>query len=87
MFDLRTSNGDQGVVTTAKMGNSSAPTTAQSNSVDWLYLLGKDGDGKEVQVYRVETVGGKQPASCEDVVGDEHGVFSRQYAAQYWFYS
>ncbi|KAF2138573.1 uncharacterized protein K452DRAFT_301105 [Aplosporella prunicola CBS 121167] len=40
-------------------------------------------DGGIRAVYRVETAGGMQPASCEGV---EDGAFEVAYAAQYWFY-
>lgn len=54
-----------------------------SDDVDWLELVDNgDGETKNVKaVYRVETAGGKPPASCS---GGEH--IAVPYAAQYWFY-
>ncbi|KAK6428891.1 hypothetical protein LTR95_014963 [Oleoguttula sp. CCFEE 5521] len=52
-------------------------------AVDWVYLI-DNGAGVSKQlgkVYRVETAGGKPPASCK--AGEQVFV---PYAAEYWFY-
>lgn len=90
MFDLNTANGQFGSIVAAKKSNTTAPATAQTNSVDWLLLEGTmtaaDQSTSPVSIYRVETVGGKPPTTCEDVEVGNDGVFTRNYAAQYWFY-
>lgn len=88
-FDLSASNGF-GKIAAAKVANTTAPASATvGGDVDWLLLDGTvvsgDAEGKSVQIYRVETVGGM--GSCEGVDSGDGGVVSRQYAAQYWFYT
>lgn len=73
-----------------KLANVAAPTSTCSGpndagAVDWLQL----GDaglglsfGSVSLVYRVETAGGKAPATCSG----KNGVFTVPYAALYWFY-
>ena len=52
-------------------------------AVDWKALTAVAGS-VGLEVYRVETAGGKAPASCSGVgVGETVLV---QYAAMYWFY-
>ncbi len=52
-------------------------------AVDWKALVGGAGSVGLGEVYRVETAGGKAPASCVGVGGEGVQV---QYAAMYWFY-
>ena len=68
-----------------------APNTAskgvephKNGAVDWLYLLDNGaGVSQTLQsVYRVETAGGKPPATCS---GNEQ--IQIPYAAEYWFYT
>ncbi|KAE9972475.1 Deoxyhypusine synthase [Venturia inaequalis] len=77
-------------VVAKKLANVAAPANACSGSnnagaVDWLEL-GDNGAGLSFggvsYVYRVETAGGKAPATCSG----KSGVFTVPYAAQYWFY-
>lgn len=88
-FDFTQSNGDW--LQAKKVASAPAPVWAcdgvgedTNGAVDWLYLAdnGK-GVSKELKsVYRVETAGGKPPASCQ---GDEQ--YEVPYAAEYWFYT
>lgn len=51
--------------------------------VAWLYLNTINGTtGGLEHVYRVNTVGGSQPATCAGMPA----AFEVQYAAEYWFY-
>jgi hypothetical protein len=86
-FDL-TTVGARLVAT--KVDDISAPAGAcpgpdGAGAVDWLELEDA-GDGQSfgglTNVYRVETAGGKAPATC----ASEQGTFEVQYAAEYWFY-
>lgn len=71
--------------------NSTAPADAPkgddgngNGAVPWLLLnatFGTTGDLKAV--YRLNTAGGKAPATCED----SPAAFSVQYASEYWLYS
>ena len=85
VFDL----GSKGTLVAAKMAAIAAPkqnvAKGQSGDVDWLMLAQKAGGGSKgslAQAYRVETAGGKPPATCQGIAGG----FQVQYAAQYWFY-
>ncbi|KAL2268530.1 hypothetical protein VTJ83DRAFT_3376 [Remersonia thermophila] len=52
-------------------------------AVPWLKLVAKQpGAGSLQEVYRVETVGGSAPATCEGMPES----FTVEYATQYWFY-
>ncbi|KAK3325322.1 hypothetical protein B0H66DRAFT_599489 [Apodospora peruviana] len=52
-------------------------------AVAWLKLTANDGStGNLKEVYRVETVGGSAPATCEGMPA----TFQRQYVAEYWFF-
>ena len=51
-------------------------------AVDWLELCAVEGSKKLERTYRVETAGGKPPASCE---GQPEEI-QVEYATQYWFY-
>lgn len=73
-----------------KLANVPAPADAatgpnDAGAVDWLEL-GDTGAGFSfggVSVgYRVETAGGKAPATCSG----KSGVFTVPYVAQYWFF-
>ncbi|KAL1842057.1 hypothetical protein VTJ49DRAFT_6127 [Mycothermus thermophilus] len=53
-------------------------------AVPWLKLVAKQPVAGGLQeVYRVETVGGSAPATCEGLPES----FTVQYATQYWFYT
>ena len=57
---------------------------APGNAVAWLELLKTDGTtGPITKVFRLSTVGGNPPATCEG----QPAVVSVQYAAQYWVYT
>ena len=86
-FDL-TSSGN-GVLVAKKVGDIlppiGAPKNAQGNpAVDWLYLTDAGtGASKDLSaVYRVETAGGKQAATCAGYVGPIY----LEYAALYFFF-
>ena len=84
-FDL----GAIGLLKGKKAANISAPATASegpnnqgNGAVDWLALSDAGGSTNFHEGYRVETAGGKAPASCSG----QPEAFVEQYAAQYWFY-
>lgn len=86
-FDL-TAVGDRLVA--KKLANVAAPADAcagpgNAGAVDWLQL-GDNGAGLSFggigYVYRVQTAGGKAPATC----AGKTGVFTVPYAAEYWYY-
>lgn len=88
-FDF--SRSEQGWLQAKKGAGVSAPATASkgvkgeaNGAIDWLYLLDNGAGVSEelLSVYRVETAGGKPPASCS---GEEQ--IQIPYAAEYWFYS
>ncbi|KAL8966649.1 MAG: hypothetical protein Q9183_003275 [Haloplaca sp. 2 TL-2023] len=85
-FDL----GDKGLLKAKLLAKIAAPKGAVKGpknkgegAVDWLALTDAPGSVGLKAVYRVETAGGKAPASCG---GGEERVIEVQYAAQYWFY-
>ncbi|KAL9603983.1 MAG: hypothetical protein Q9179_002011 [Wetmoreana sp. 5 TL-2023] len=85
-FDL----GKNGVLKAKKIANIAAPATAckgangkGNGAVDWLALTEVPGSVGLKEVYRVETAGGKAPASCGG--GPDHHI-EVDYAAQYWFF-
>ncbi|KAL8694032.1 MAG: hypothetical protein Q9218_001270 [Villophora microphyllina] len=85
-FDL----GTKGLLKAKKIANIAAPATAckgangkGDGAVDWLALTEAPGSINLKEVYRVETAGGKAPASCGG--GPDHDI-QVQYAAQYWFF-
>ncbi|SPN98812.1 related to malate dehydrogenase [Cephalotrichum gorgonifer] len=86
-FDLELA--DAGSVGVAKNASSPAPGDAPvglggEKAVGWLRLLapeGKTGKGGLEEVYRVDTVGGSPPATCNGMPE----TFQVEYAAQYWF--
>ncbi|QIW95254.1 hypothetical protein AMS68_000772 [Peltaster fructicola] len=63
---------------------SDVPAPDADDDIDWLLLSDNDeGETKGLKaVYRVETAGGRPPATCS---GDEQ-VFV-PYTAEYWFYA
>ena len=61
----------------------SNPPSDPTVNVAWLYLTNKDTSTNIVNIYRVETNNGMQPANCSGVTP---GLFTVPYAAQYWFY-
>jgi len=84
-FDL----GSTGFAKAKKSAGISAPANASKGpnnqgvgAVDWLDLCDAGGSKDLSEVYRVETAGGKAPASCSGQPKD----MEVQYAAQYWFY-
>ncbi len=84
-FDL----GSTGFVRGKKSGDIPAPANAckgpnnqGDGAVDWLALSDAGGSKDLSEAYRVETAGGKAPASCSGQPKD----IQVQYAAQYWFY-
>lgn len=86
-FDL----GKDGLLKAKKIANISAPATAckgangkGNGAVDWLALTEAPGSHGLKEVYRVETAGGKAPASCGGGAARNINV---QYAAQYWFFA
>lgn len=79
--------------TTVGAKNSTAPASAPkgengvgNGAVPWLRLpalTGQTGNNGDIKaVYRLNTAGGKAPATCES----SPAAFSVQYAAEYWFY-
>lgn len=83
-FDLDTTNGNLGAVAAAKNASASAPADAAAGqggekAVAWLKLTAKEGAAGRIQeVYRVETAGGSQPATCTGMPAE----FEVQYSAQ-----
>lgn len=85
-FDL----GKDGLLKAKKAASITAPATAckgangkGNGAVDWLALNEASGSNGLKEVYRVETAGGKAPASCGG--GAAHNI-TVPYAAQYWFF-
>ena len=67
-----------------KLNTTAAPANTNGN-VAWLKLgaqtTGTTGAVKEI--YRINTAGGSQPATCSGMAS----AFQVQYAAEYWFYT
>ena len=76
-FNLDAGTGQFGYIVAKKNGTSSAPDT---KNVPWLKLVATDGDFKEV--YRLNTLEGQAPPTCEG----KDSTFFVQYAAVYWFF-
>ena len=82
---------DFGIAKFKAHANSTAPADAPKGengvgdgAVTWLQLDATYGTtGDVVAVYRLNTAGGKAPATCES----SPAYFSVQYATEYWFYS
>lgn len=70
------------ILSAAKAGDVPAP---DSTNIDWLLLTANPAAVSEglSEVYRVDTFGGKPPATCSSV-GE---MTSIPYTAQYWFYA
>lgn len=71
----------------ASVGDIPAPAGANAGpegygAVDWKALTAVAGSVGLDEVYRVETAGGKAPASCSGF----GATIQSQYAAMYWFY-
>ncbi|KAL8848729.1 MAG: hypothetical protein Q9221_006273 [Calogaya cf. arnoldii] len=86
VFDL----GEKGVLKAKKVAGIAAPKTASKGvngqgdgAVDWLALTEAAGSVGLKECYRVETAGGKAPASCG---GGPARSIEVQYATQYWFF-
>ena len=76
-----------GLLYGSSVGDIPAPSGANAGpqgygAVDWKALTSAAGSVGLNEVYRVETAGGKAPASC----GGLGATFQSQYAAMYWFY-
>jgi hypothetical protein len=91
IFDLNLApKADYGYAVAQKESAAPAPDNAPTGldgepAVAWLKLDTVDGTlGGLKHIYRVNTVGGSAPKTCE---GLKSGVFSVQYTAQYWFYA
>lgn len=77
--------------TTVGAKNSTAPASAPkgengagAGAVPWLRLPVLNETESDIKaVYRLNTAGGKAPATCVD----SPAYFSVQYAAEYWFYA
>lgn len=82
-FDLDTPNGMCGTMSASKVASSEPPATAQEDSIPWLFLKALQGQDYG-EVYRLETVGGSAPPSCEEAGS---ASFQVRYAAQYFFYA
>lgn len=86
-FDLTKINA---LLTAKKTGDVVAPASACPGpngvgAIDWLQLSDVGGGasfGGLANVYRVETAGGKPPATC----AGQTGTINVPYAAEYWFY-
>ncbi|KAL9074411.1 MAG: hypothetical protein Q9157_004392 [Trypethelium eluteriae] len=92
-FNMDTTAHQYGNGAFKKNSTSNAPKTQgpmplpsnQTGSVAWLKLTEKNpGDGQVFQeVYRLNTVGGAAPATCQG----QPQSFEVQYAAQYWLFT
>ncbi|KAF2748929.1 hypothetical protein M011DRAFT_399541 [Sporormia fimetaria CBS 119925] len=81
VFDIQALGGN----TVVKRADSMTAPGAQGKNVPWLLLARTEAsESKARKVYRVETVGGVAPASCEGV--EAGTVLTVGYEAQYWFY-
>ena len=80
-FDL-TGDKSLGLAMVSKLNAATAP--AGSNAVAWLQLVKAAGTTGPIEaIYRLQTVGGSPPATCDG----QPGLISVQYAAQYWVYT
>ncbi|KAI9813579.1 MAG: hypothetical protein M1827_003648 [Pycnora praestabilis] len=80
--------GSTGFLSAGKVGDIPAPASAGKGvqgegAVDWLALTDKGGSVGLKEVYRVETAGGKAPATC----ANQPPTIQVEYSAQYWFYA
>ncbi|KAI3535052.1 malate dehydrogenase [Colletotrichum abscissum] len=89
LFMLENDGASVGDSYCAKNASMPAPLTAQSGqhgeaAVPWLRLRTVEPSTGDVQeVYRIHTVGGSAPASCQGQAAN----IEVQYATQYWFFS
>ncbi|KAF2143403.1 uncharacterized protein K452DRAFT_247935 [Aplosporella prunicola CBS 121167] len=83
VFDLDTAGHAWGVARVKKDSSTDAPESAGSDAVPWLRLVAKDGNEAYGEVFRLETVGGQPPDTCEG----QTGAFEVEYAATYWFWA
>ncbi len=91
IFDLDlTPQTQYGYGVTKKQSASPAPSDAPKGpngeaAVPWLKLNAVNGTkGGLRHIYRLNTVGGSAPKTCE---GRRAGVFNVEYSAQYWVYA
>lgn len=98
-FNLVWDTTNYGIFFSKKVSNVTAPASAAvgpdgSQAVPWLKLEvespvapltieGKDLVPSVKEIYRVNTAGGAAPATCAGMPT----AFSKQYAAEYWFYA
>ena len=98
-FNLVSATTNYGIFFSKKAFNVTAPATAAlgsdgSKAVPWLKLEvespvapltieEKDLVPSVKEIYRVNTAGGAAPATCAGMPS----AFSRQYAAEYWFFA
>ncbi|GAB7359838.1 hypothetical protein MBLNU230_g7367t2 [Neophaeotheca triangularis] len=93
IFNLTTEHHSYGMGTFKKVDDSPAPEGAmagvrgqKNGAAAWLYLEAKTTDvapDQEImEVYRVNTAGGKPPKDCSN----SPETFEIQYATEYWFY-
>ncbi|PYH97925.1 hypothetical protein BO71DRAFT_317522 [Aspergillus ellipticus CBS 707.79] len=87
VFNLDTTASEQhGIAITKKSDALDAPSSAikgPNGAVQWLYLHTINGTVGEYEgVYRVSTVAGSAPATCEG----QQSSFEVQYSALYYFY-
>ena len=98
-FNLVSASTNYGIFFSKKAFNITAPATAAigpdgSKAVPWLKLEvenpvapltieEKDLVPSVKEIYRVNTAGGAAPATCAGMPA----AFSKQYAAEYWFFS
>ena len=81
-FDLDTSMHQWGTAACKK--NNSSPAPDASADVPWLKLVAKSSNGCTIQeVYRLNTVGGQPPATCDG----QNATINVPYAAEYWFWA
>jgi hypothetical protein len=67
----------------APAGSVAGQNKSGNGAVAWLYLQTINGTvGDYSLVYRLNTMGGQPPATCEGMPG----LFTVQYAANYYFY-
>lgn len=99
-FNLKTANADYGIDFSKKLNATAAPIDASTSedgsaAVPWLilkveqpvlppYSLAAADTNAVMEIYRINTAGGKAPATCVNHVGSN---FTQEYAAEYWFWS
>jgi len=74
-------DGDESSIIAQKVASLQAPN---ATNIDWLQLAKVNGNFSGTDtVFRVDTMGGRPPASCDP----NTGTISVPYAAKYWFFS